>query len=178
MNETERAEAIGRLKESRDVFLASTVGLNDAQWDFRPVPGRWSIAECVEHVALGEDLLFGLLSAEVPPMETPPDTSMMESMIYQHGAERTRKIESPDAGRPTGRFGSGAQALEAFRASRERTLAYIARCTADLRSRPALHPHPLIGQTTGQICLALLTVHPARHAKQIEEVKAEPGFPK
>ena len=41
-------------------LLAAVASLSPAQWTFKPAPDRWSIVECVEHVALAE---FGVADA-------------------------------------------------------------------------------------------------------------------
>ena len=43
---------------SRMKFLNAIDGLSPAQLAFKAAPGRWSIAECAEHITLSEDLIF------------------------------------------------------------------------------------------------------------------------
>ncbi len=46
----------------------------------------------------------------------------------------------------------------------------------DLRAHSA--PHPVLKTIDAYQWLLLLSAHSARHAAQIEEVKADPNFPK
>lgn len=55
----ERSRAVAELEASRDELLEATQSLSAAQWKFRPFAGRWSIAECCEHVASVESASTG-----------------------------------------------------------------------------------------------------------------------
>jgi hypothetical protein len=49
---------------AKDTARALTEGLTDAQFNWRPEPGRWSIAECLDHLtATGSKLLPGMDAA-------------------------------------------------------------------------------------------------------------------
>ena len=41
----ERAKTVRLLRESQDAFLNAVESLDDAQWSYKPVSGRWSIGE-------------------------------------------------------------------------------------------------------------------------------------
>ena len=45
------------LKQTRQDFLKSISGLSEAQWNYKPSPERWSIAECAEHITLAENFI-------------------------------------------------------------------------------------------------------------------------
>src|SRR5580658_11276022 len=59
LTQAERDRAIAELTTSRQQFLDSVAGLSAAQWNFKPDEKTWSVAECAEHIALSEDLIFG-----------------------------------------------------------------------------------------------------------------------
>src|SRR5436190_20236160 len=61
LTQGERDRALSELYASRKQFLDSIAGLTEAQWNFKPAPNVWSIAECAEHIALSEDLLLDSL---------------------------------------------------------------------------------------------------------------------
>jgi hypothetical protein len=92
------------------------------------------------------------------------------------GTDRSKKFIAPETARPTGRFGKLADAVNAFQANRSRTIAYIESCRDELRDLETAHP--LFGPVTARECLALLTVHPARHAQQVRELRNHPLFPR
>jgi len=54
LSPAERDHAVAELESSRKVFLEATSGLSEAQWNFKPAPDRWSIAECAEHIGVTE----------------------------------------------------------------------------------------------------------------------------
>ncbi len=53
---------------------------------------------------------------------------------------------------------------------RERTVRLAGNCEEDLRLKTT--SHPLVGPVNCYEILLLIAVHPQRHAKQIEEIKA------
>jgi hypothetical protein len=164
MTHSEREFAIKHLIESRDALLAAIAGLSEAQIRFKPRPDRWSIAECVEHVAVTEDHLFRLVLKGIPnasgtPLEPEKDARLAVAVV-----SRARRFSAPENVLPIGRFASIDDGIAHFLSSRDRTLAYVRECNEDLRHR--FTPHPLLGET----------LHPARHAAQIDEIKSDPSF--
>ncbi len=83
-------------------------------------------------------------------------------------------MQAPERVRPKGRYGSLATALHQFRENRERTIAYIAACEDDLRTRATQH---LLGRMSCQECLMVLIAHPVRHVEQIREIKQAAAYP-
>ncbi len=57
----ERQKAMDQLVMSKTTFLASIDGLSKAQPDFKPGPGKWSIAGVAEHICLAEAGLGGIV---------------------------------------------------------------------------------------------------------------------
>jgi hypothetical protein len=47
------------------MFLDATQGLSVAQWNFKPSPERWSVAECANHIALTEGFVFAFVTDQV-----------------------------------------------------------------------------------------------------------------
>jgi hypothetical protein len=65
MSPSEREFATKCLLDGRDTLLRAIAGLSEAQQRFKVQPEDWSITDCVEHVALVEDLLFPLVTQGV-----------------------------------------------------------------------------------------------------------------
>ena len=176
MTDSEREFATGQLLEGRDSLFRATTGLTDAQLHFKPQADGWSIADCIEHLAAAEDLLFDLIAKGAPnpdgvPLDPAKDGRMVAAIV-----DRSRKFSAPADLRPHAHFASPTAAIQHFRDGRERALAYTRSCTEDLRR--LFTPHPLLGEIDCYRCLLLLALHPARHAAQIEEIKQHPQFPK
>ena len=53
------------LRQSRDAFLSALDGVREAEAVWKPEPGRWSMLECAEHVAIAE-------AATVPALPSRP----------------------------------------------------------------------------------------------------------
>lgn len=169
MTENERQEILASLKKGSTALLNALNGVTDEQAVHVPGPGRWSILQCAEHVAVAEDHLFSLITAS-KRSETPLINEQREVLIATHGPDRTTRRESPKDAKPTGRFSTLSEAVQHFLAGRERTIQFVNENKEDLRSR--ITTHPLMGTVNCHEVLLLMAVHPARHAKQIEEVKA------
>ncbi len=176
MTESEREFVLKQLHDGRDSLLRTIEGLSEAQLKFQPPSGRWSIADCVEHIALTEDSMFKRVAAGAPN----PDGVAMEPEKFERFVAavvgRTRRVVAPGFVQPSGHFESAEEACRCFLESRARAIAYAQECPEDLRRLFALHP--LLGEIDCYRFLLLLALHPARHAAQIEEIKLDPAFPR
>jgi hypothetical protein len=63
-----------------------------------------------------------------------------------------------------------------FEKARERTVRFTAETDADLRKYFA--PHQAFGDLDCYQWLIVMSLHGERHARQIEEIKADPAFPR
>ena len=169
MDEAGRRSLLAQLESSRAALLDAVAGVSPEEALPRPVPGAWSILDCVEHVATTEAfLLRGITQAT--PLAEPAAPGRLEQKILSGGANRTRKFEAPEAARPRGRFASLADAVAGFERARGRTARYVAEFSGDLRASTTVHP--LLGAITCYECVLLMVTHALRHAAQIEEIKA------
>jgi hypothetical protein len=169
MDAREKQQLLESLETGRDALTEAVSGLADDAAAKSPGPGRWSVLECVEHLALVEDYLFAQIAAS-KPSETPVGSRLRENNILKRGADRTRTLEAPEVARPKGRFPTVAEALSAFSTSRDRTIAYVQSLQEDPRLRTA--HHPLIGDVNCYETLLIMAVHPHRHVQQIQEAVA------
>jgi len=135
-----------------------------------PGPDRWSVQEVVEHIALTEDFLFSsIMLAEASAF--PLLNAGREVAIATRGANRSRRVESPEGVRPRNTFCSAQDAMQHFLASREKTLQYAAaHLSEDLRCK--VTSHPLFGAVNVYEVLWLMAMHVLRHVNQIEEIKS------
>lgn len=156
------------LDDGEDELMASRDGADEAEAAWSPAKGEWSILQCVEHVVLAEEyLLTRLESGRREPAEISPARA---DMILDRGADRTNRMESPEAGRPKGRFRTLAAAVAAFRAVRSRTKELIDRKEDCLRL--LITDHPIIrGPVNCFEIVLMMSVHPKRHAAQIESIR-------
>lgn len=179
LTKSERDRAMSELHATRKMFLDSVAGLSPAQWNFKAAPDRWSIAECAEHIALSEDMLFGMATERV--MKSPADPSKKaqakgrDEEILRETADRSRKASAPEALKPSNKFPTHQAIVNHFKASRDRTIDYIRTTEDDMRS----HFGPAgDGKFLDAYQWILMTsAHTNRHVQQILEVKASPGYP-
>ena len=170
MLDTEKQQLLADLQEGRTVFLDALRNVTEEVAARAPARGRWSMLECTEHVAVSEEYLFSQIMASHSSAE-PLVNKQREAMIVIVGRDRGRKIQSPDVGRPTGRFLTLAQASERFQSVRLQTMAFVENCKDDLRCR--ITSHPLVETPVNSYeVLLMIAAHPYRHARQIEEIKA------
>ena len=54
LTEAERKYAIDLLLQTEQGVINSIAGLSEAQLNFKPAPEKWSVAECVKHIAVTE----------------------------------------------------------------------------------------------------------------------------
>jgi uncharacterized damage-inducible protein DinB len=176
----EREFALQQFQTTRDNFLKSIAGLSQKQWTFKPAPDRWSVAEVAEHIAVSESTLFGLVTQRIMQSPAAPEKREQvkgkDQMILERMPDRSHKAQAPEFLRPTGRWATEADLTKAFEDSRKTTMDYIRTTNDDLRDH--FFDHPVFGTMDGYQWLLLISAHSARHTEQIEEVKADPNFPK
>ena len=169
MEPDDKRAILAELDNGKDALLGALVGVTEDMAPRVPAPGRWSVLECVEHVAVAEDCLFSSIVASCPAA-SPMVNSSREAAILLRAVDCANKRESPDVARPKGRYGSLGAAVEAFLAGRMRTTQFVLDSSDDLRSMQTTHP--IMGDVNCYEVLLLMAVHPRRHAAQIDEIKA------
>ena len=176
----ERETALKLFQTTHDNFIKSISGLSQKQWTFKPSPDRWSIAEVAEHITVSETTIMGLI--QHPLMQSPAAPEKREQvkgkdqLILTRMPDRSHKAQAPEMLRPSGRWATEADVHKAFDQARDANMNYVRTTNDDLRDH--FFDHPAFGTLDGYQWLILLATHSARHTAQIEEVKADPNFPK
>jgi hypothetical protein len=169
MDHNEKTEILDGLQAGLDTLILSIKGLTEASAKRKPAEEKWSVLECMEHIALAEDHMFAQL-VSASSVDTPQVNKGREALIRKRGADRTHKIEAPDLARPIGTFQTLEDASQHFLASRRRTMDFVRNGTADLRAMLAIHP--ILGPVNCFEMLLIMSAHPLRHSKQIEEIRS------
>ena len=176
----ERDAALKNLQATRDAFLQSIAGLSEKQWRFKAAPDRWSVAEVSEHITVAESTIFGLVQGKIMAGPATPEkraeVKVTDEVILQRVPDRSHKVQAPEFLQPTGRFADRAAVTKAFEDERKATMEYVKTTQDDLRDH--FGPHPVLGTMDAYQWILLISAHSERHTKQIEEVKADPNFPK
>lgn len=182
LTQADRDKAVAELEGSRQAFLDATKGLSAAQWNFKPAPDRWSVAECAEHIALSEDFIFGFVTDQVMKSPAAPEkrdaVKGKDDLIVKILQDRSHKAKAPEPIDPTKRPMPPEDSVKQFLASRAHTIEYMKTTQDDLRNHFADHPAPAIGTLDAYQWILLISGHTRRHTLQILEVKADPNFPK
>src|SRR5258708_4899566 len=174
----ERDRALQYLESTKKNVLQATNGLSQAQWNFKPAPDRWSVAQVMEHIAASEDFIRDNLLKEkvmvAPAGEPGRDVKRIDEAVVAKVPDRTHKAQAPEPLVPNNRFGSPDGSVKHFVESRATTASFL-KTTTGLRDHVADSP---LGKLDGYEFVLLIAAHSERHTKQINEVKADPNFPK
>jgi hypothetical protein len=175
----ERDFATQFMVKTRDTLLMDVKGLTPAQLNFKADTSRWSVAQCVEHIALAE---AALTMAYQQALNSPADPSKRDSIKYTDQqiihflTDRSRKFQAPEMLKPVGTFSSFQASLDSFVARRNRNIEFVKTTQADLRDHCSVFPG--VGTVDDYQVILFMVSHSKRHTLQLEEVKASPGFPK
>ena len=179
LTQQERDFAIQFMVQTRDSILIDVKGLSTAQLNFKTDSTRWSVAQCVEHIALAE---AAFTMAYQQALKSPADPSKRDSIKYTDQqiihflTDRSRKFQAPEMLKPVNTFGSFQASLDSFIARRNRNIEFIKTTQADLRDHCSAFPG--MGTVDDYQLVLFMISHSKRHTLQLEEVKANPNFPK
>lgn len=178
LSQADRDKAMKYLESTRQGVLDATKGLSAAQWNFKPAPDRWSVAEVSEHIASAEDYIRGMIVEKVmvgPARPAGENVVEIDEKILAMVPDRSHKAEAPEPLRPTNRYGSPEATLRHFTEARAATEDFLTKT-------PGLRDHaidsPLGLKADAYEWVLFIAAHSERHTKQILEVKADPNFPK
>lgn len=179
LTDDERKFVVELLEANSKKFLADIESVSEAQWKFKPGTDRWSVGDVAEHITLSEDLLYSVVQKT---LQSPADDAKAktlegkEKQLLVGVRDRSFKAQAPEVIKPVGKFATKKELVDAFMAARSKTIEYIKTTNDPLKNH--ITPHPAFGDLTTYQWLVLLAGHADRHVAQLEEVKADSGFPK
>ncbi len=180
LSQHDRDFAIDQLQASRKDFLNAVTGLTPEQLNFKAAPDRWSIAECAEHITISEDFIGGRIKDQIMKGPATPEKraalKVTDEQIVKGVPDRSQKFKAPEPIVPTKRWPDLDTTVAHFKESRDANIAYVGTTQDDLRNH--LAPHPALGMLDGYQWILLMSGHTQRHVAQIQEVKADPKYPK
>ena len=159
-----------QLNATRSRLLSELDGLSDEQLNWKPDDSTWSIAQVVQHIAMGESgivqpILLGL--AQNPTFT--PKTLPLDHLLL----DRSRKVNAPERLHPSTEPKTVGKLKEILHNSREKFLDVLSRVEdsslLDKTSPPV--PHPAFGELSTRQWIQFGILHEARHILQIEELK-------
>jgi len=175
----ERRFLIEELKESKSSVQNSVKGLTDEQLNFKAGAENWSIKECLQHIALAENNLWNIADATLKKTSNPEkktDIQVKDEDVLSLLTKRDKKLEAPESFKPgKADWKTTEETLDAFKDKRTSLIKYAKTSTADMRNYVLQMP---IGSIDAYQMLLYISAHSKRHTLQIEEIKANPAFPK
>lgn len=177
LTDEDRSKAIDHLTQTRDNMLLTLDGLSEAQLNYKSSPESWSIAECVEHLAISENTIFGMVNGAVQvtaDVSRRAEVQMSDEDLLALITDRSNKVKTSEPFEPSGQFGSFEATLEAFTSKREENISYVRNTEDDLRNHYSQLP---FGTVDAYQVILFMSGHTERHTLQMEEVMADPGFP-
>lgn len=179
ISKKEKKAAISYLEETRDDLQATIKGLSEDQFNFKPAADRWSVKECLQHIAASEAALWqmceGALKA-APNPEKRSEIKVTDEQLMTMISDRSTKRQTVDPLKPeNSTYTTALDASNAFKASREKLIKYVKNSKDDMRNHVAQTP---LGAIDAYQIVLFIGAHSNRHTQQIAEVMADPNFPK
>lgn len=179
LTKKERKFATDHMKNTKVDLISTVKDLNDAQLSFRSAPDKWSVLDCVYHLAATENGLWQLLEAAMKAPANPEKRSeikMTDEQLISTIQNRGIKAKSPESFEPKNTsYKSLDEAILNFKEKRTDHIKYIRNSTEDLRNHVT---ETRLGWLDCYQITLLISSHSNRHTQQINELKSHPGFPK
>jgi len=174
----EKKFAIGYLNKTRTRLFEDVRGLSTSQLNFKADSSHWSVAQCVEHIALAENGIWQRIynALKQPVTVAKQKLTNTNEQVIAVTLDRSVKYKAPEQLEPTGYFSGTGCALQYFSHKRDSLIDYIRVTRDDLKDRYFVHSS--MGTINLYQAVLLIASHSERHIMQIEEVKSNPGFPK
>jgi hypothetical protein len=175
----ERVYAKILLTETEDEVYKVVNKLSEFQLHFKPSADKWSIAECVKHIAAAEKELWAMAAPALKQPANPgkrAGLSFTDEQLVKVVEDRSKKTKTFAALEPANTpYKTVAEALKAFRGEREKLIGFVTNTQADLRNHVLELP---VGTYDSYQFILLVAAHSNRHTQQIREVMADTNFPK
>ena len=186
MSDDDREHLLVHFEMTGQVLAELVRGLSPAQLEYKASPDRWSIRECVSHLAVAEpdywrDLMKSVKAA--PDMQgndmqgkdpQGKKSSATDADILWYGIDRVVHTKTGGGHEKVDTYKDLGVALAKFQALRATMIEYIKSTHDDLRAHSFGTREPI---DCWQWMLEIST-HAERHIQQIREIKADPNFPK
>jgi len=161
-------------------------GLGSGQLNWRPDPGRWSVAQCFEHLLTADRLMFRAAEAALADgaarsvwQRLPIVPSLLGRMLIRSQAPGgTRRFTAPAQAQPASRD-IDADIVQRFVEQQRGAVARL-RTLDEQRAARVIMTSPFIKVVTYSVLdgWRLVLAHERRHFEQARGVARSPGFPK
>jgi DinB superfamily len=180
LSKKERKFIVHHLKETKADFLTSVKDLSEAQLNFKAAPDKWSVKECAQHLALAEAGLWQWAEMTLKQPANPEkraEIKMTDEAMLKGVTNRAQKAQAPENFQPkNAKWATIDETLTAYKEQRAKLIDYLKSTTEDMRGHIAVETP--FGPIDAYQIVLLISAHSNRHTQQINEVKANPDFPK
>jgi hypothetical protein len=207
ISDADRAYLVAHLEMTQEFVRDATRDLSKEQWLFKPEPLRWSIAQCIDHIARSEEYVLKLVREKVLTSNEPlagafPSTAkgrlgarekprrmtpVEDAVILRWMTDRTSAVATPVEKRPPieevaprSSFDDPLSALQHFLKVRAATIAYVKTTQDDLRghfTEVVLPGFPDLKFHDAYQWLLRMSAHTERHLMQVHQVKRAADYP-
>ncbi len=179
ISKKERKTAAKFLADSEKTALKAVSKLSDEQLKFKPAPDKWSVQDCMMHIAATEKMLWGMVEGTIKGAANPEKRSEIkwsDEEVMKNITSRENKVKTfPALEPPNTGYKNLAEATASFKENRDKLIAYVKSTPDDLRNHVATLP---VGSFDSYQMLLFIGAHSNRHVAQMKEVMADPNFPK
>jgi DinB superfamily len=176
MSDDDREHLLVHFEMTTQMVAEEVRGLSATQLEYRASPDRWTIRECISHLAVAEpDYWRDLMAAVKAPADMKEKkSSASDADILWYGIDRVVHTKTGGGHEKVETYKDMGVALAKFQALRTTMIAYIKSTDDDLRAHSFGKKEPI---DSWQWMLEIST-HAERHIQQIREIKNDPNFPK
>jgi len=179
INNKERKYAAGLMKDTKGDLIKSVKGLSETQLNFKAAPDKWSVKECIFHIALAEKNLWDMVENSMKQPANPEkraEIKMTDEQLVKMMEDRSFKVKTSEPFEPkNATWKTLDEAVDYFKDLRAEHIKYIKNTTEDMRNHVVKMPFGSLD--CYQICL-MVASHSNRHTQQLNEVKTDANFPK
>jgi len=176
MTDEDREHLLVHFEMTGQMLAEEVRGLSPAQLEYKASPDRWSIRECVSHLAVAEPDYWRDLQKAVKASPDMKDNKSVatDADIMWYGIDRVVHTKTGGGHEKVDTYKNMDEALGKFQALHATMIAYIKTTDDDLRAHSFGERERIdCWQWMLEIC-----THAERHIQQIREIKADPNFPK
>lgn len=175
----ERKYALTLMKSFREDALKSMKGLSEAQLNFKPSPGQWSIKECIYHIAATEKNLwrsFETAMNKAPEPDNGSGIKLADDQVIKMIENKSFGVITAEQVQPDNtKYTSPEQAINDFRLNRMTQIKYMKTSTEDLRNRTIQTAFGLIDCYQYYLFIA---GYSNQFIQRIKEIKEAVGYPR
>ena len=176
MTNEDREHLLVHFQMTTQMVAEQVRGLSPAQLEYRASPDRWTIRECISHLAVAEPDYWRDLTAAVKAEPNMKDKKSVatDADIMWYGIDRVVHTKTGGGHEKVETYKDMREALAKFQELRATMIEYIKSTSDDLRAHS-------FGQQERIDCwqwMLEISTHAERHIQQIREIKNDPNFPK